>query len=129
MRRTITLAASAIIPALAAAAAEAAAPKLGEDAYSVTLYAIIVLFSGFCGSISFAKAYLRNDGQKHLLVRWFVDASTAAVGGLVCFWIGQSQGWSLWLTGILIAATSMGWASIVDVVRTAIGRNGGGREP
>lgn len=104
-------------------AAQAGVPKLGEDAYSITLYVSVVLFSGFCGSITFAKAYLRNDGQKHLLVRWFVDASTAAVGGLVCFWIAQSQGWSLWLTCVLIAATSMGWASIIDVVRTFTGRN------
>lgn len=122
--RRISLAASVVVPVVAVAAAEAAAPRIAEDAYSITLYAIVVLFSMFCGSITFAKAYLRNDGQKHLLVRWFVDASSAAVGGLVCFWIGQSQGWSLWLTGILIAATSMGWASIVDVVRGLIGRNG-----
>lgn len=104
------------------AAAQAAAPKVTEDAYSLALYGSIVVYSTFLGSINFAQAYLKDDGQKHLAVKWFVDAATASVSGLISFWFAQNQGWTLSSTCVLITATALGWVKVLDLMRLIFGK-------
>ncbi len=105
------------------AAAQAAVPKVAEDAYSLALYGSIIVYSSFLGSINFAQAYLRDDGQKHLAVRWFVDASTGSVSGLIAYWFATAQGWTLGSTCVLITVTALGWVKVLDLVRLILGRS------
>lgn len=110
------------VTACTIASAQAAAPKVTEDAYSIALYGSIVVYSAFLGSINFAQAYLKDDGQKHLAVKWFVDSATASVSGLIAFWFSQNQGWTLSSTCVLITVTALGWVKVLDLVRLIMGK-------
>lgn len=123
MRSTLTtVALLASVTSCTLAVAQAAPPKVTEDAYSLALYGSIIVYSAFLGSINFAQAYLKDDGQKHLLVKWFVDASTASVSGLIAFWFGQNQGWTLSSTCVLITVTALGWVKVLDLARLIVGK-------
>ena len=122
MKNIVRVALVANLVVVSAAVAQAAPQKIGDDPYTLLLYACVILLSGFCGSITYARSYLKDDGHKHKLIRWFVDAGTAIISGLVVFWIAQNQGLGLWLTNVLVAAIAMGWVSVVDLIRTAFGK-------
>lgn len=87
------------------------------DIYSYGIYAVVIVLSCFCGSVTFAVWYLKNADQPNKFVKWFVDAGQAAISGFSMYCLCQAFGIEIFKTLFCVCSAAAGWSVGLESIR------------